>query len=221
MRKLSNLLEDVATLDGAIQAVRTLRSIKRCGTFYTAQPQNVAEHSYFTALFAMLLCRQCCYPLIWISFERDVIAAALFHDLGEAVTGDVRWQIKQSNSTLATLEDSVKNTMLDTLGMREMPQAVAHPDVALVVDAADMLEFVMTGLDELQLTGRLSLDFANGVEALNGLLLSLVARYGENHSPFGAPIVRYAYKMLATPIQPLQSQEIVQRCLKEAEPWLK
>ena len=63
-----------------------LRYVQRFSTCRISRTESVAEHSYYTALFAMFIARHIKHGL---AIELDVIQKALMHDIEEAVTGDI------------------------------------------------------------------------------------------------------------------------------------
>jgi len=80
-----------------------LRYVNRFSTCRILNPETVAEHSFFVAYYALLLARWCtaqisvhCLPLN----QEKLLARALFHDIDEAVTGDVPRPFKYSDDDL-------------------------------------------------------------------------------------------------------------------------
>ena len=70
-----------------MKKIRTGGKVKRWHTVTTIQQQTVAEHSWGVAM----ICRK-----LWPE-DKVLMEAALCHDLGEGLTGDVPWPVKQAN----------------------------------------------------------------------------------------------------------------------------
>lgn len=82
-----------------------LRYVRRFSTCRVAHPESVAEHSYFTALYTMLICRWLEQEQIletpWSLQEtRTAIESAILHDLEECVTGDLPRTFKHADQKL-------------------------------------------------------------------------------------------------------------------------
>lgn len=84
-----------------------LRYVKRWGTSRVMQPDTVAEHSYFCALYSLLIAK-------WIEYEHKdeyeirlgmLLTRALVHDLEEAISGDFPRPFKHSSPELKDLLD--------------------------------------------------------------------------------------------------------------------
>lgn len=76
-----------------------LRYVVRFSTCHKVHPENVAEHSYYVALYAMLIADWCdaipgqSVPMI---DHYTLMRKAILHDLEEAITGDVNRIFKYS-----------------------------------------------------------------------------------------------------------------------------
>lgn len=88
---------------------RRLRNIKRCNNFFVNHPEDVAQHSYYTAIIAFTLTGEYnklarehnknFHPLddenTWEYISREtVLLKSLFHDVEEAFTSDIPWNVK-------------------------------------------------------------------------------------------------------------------------------
>lgn len=91
---------------------RRLRSIKRCNTLPTVTSEDVAQHSYYVAVLAMVIGDEYntyvdehnlgFHPLDcenWMELVNMevLLRKALLHDTEEAITGDIPWNIKHMN----------------------------------------------------------------------------------------------------------------------------
>ena len=96
-----------------------LRYITRYSTSLVLHRENVAEHSYYVAFYAMVLCHW-----VYVNTELDndninlgrVLQKCLLHDLDESRTGDFQRPFKYSNKDL--------KAVLDTAAKHEFRQAV-------------------------------------------------------------------------------------------------
>ena len=89
----------MANTQGIFMNIRRLRHIKRCNNFPTLNPTDVAQHSYFTTMLAMLFVDE----LVENSEEKvpidkeTVLRKCLLHDFEEAFTSDIPYPVKHMN----------------------------------------------------------------------------------------------------------------------------
>ena len=95
------------------QAERLKCNTRHCVTS-TGRPESVAEHSWRTALMALLLAEE--FPQFDIN---KVVAMCLVHDLGEAVTGDIP-TFQKTQGDEAVEEKAVAELLL---GLAPAPRA--------------------------------------------------------------------------------------------------
>lgn len=79
-----------------------LRFIRRYNTALVLHSENVAEHSYYVAFYAMCLARYAERKGFIIDF-RDLMEKALIHDIDESRTGDFTRTFKHSRPKLREL----------------------------------------------------------------------------------------------------------------------
>lgn len=142
--------------------------------------QTVAEHSFHVAML--------CTELYQGKPSANLLKAALYHDLGESVTGDVpghiKWKQPKLTACLEALEEQfmVDNDILTIITSEE--------EIALKL--ADALELAFYCCDQLMLGNRGMADIYNRItEHINRIpchdtplwlpLLSIIERLGEKH----------------------------------------
>lgn len=105
---------------------------KRFHTADTLTEQNVAEHSFGVAWLVVLL-----YP----SARKEVILAALAHDLAEHIVGDVSSPTKRKYPALKAALDTVEGGLLKDIGL---DYEKGLTDIELkILKIADMLDGMM------------------------------------------------------------------------------
>lgn len=83
-----------------------LRYVNRYSTFKVTHYENIAEHSFYCAIYALAIAR-------WVDLEKpelkinleSVLCRALLHDIEEAATGDVPRHFKYSSEKLRKTMD--------------------------------------------------------------------------------------------------------------------
>jgi 5'-deoxynucleotidase len=74
-----------------------LRFIRRWSLMRNTVPENVAEHSFFVAVLTHALCT-IGHEVFHKEVETDrAVTLALFHDVGEVITGDIPTPVKHHN----------------------------------------------------------------------------------------------------------------------------
>ena len=121
--------------------VKRLTAVWRYSSIPVAVQENVAEHSFWVALYAVMIARK-------LGADRDVqgqvALEGLIHDLPECVTGDVVRPFKYSSQEFKQAVDLAEGDMVDTLpdAIREMladSDEVRSEYVKAIVKAADFL----------------------------------------------------------------------------------
>lgn len=136
-----------------------LKHIRRWGLMRNNEEENVAEHTFHVAMIAHALCviRNTYYG--GTVSEKDVLAAALYHEAGEVITGDLPTPIKYFNEDITqsykTIERHAENTLVDMLP-EEMKPVIApyvchevEDEVKHIVKAADKLSAYIKCIEEL------------------------------------------------------------------------
>ena len=105
-----------------------LRYVVRFSTCHKVHPENVAEHSYYVALYSMWLYDWVCANSEledYISLE-ELLRGALLHDLEEASTGDVNRLFKYSTPGLADAMHQAAREQFRTMLIKLFPSSDAR-----------------------------------------------------------------------------------------------
>lgn len=97
-----------------------LRYIQRFGTALVLHKENVAEHSYYVAMYAYFIGQWCQGHGVDIDLFQ-VLEASLFHDLEEARTGDFPRPFKYRRPDLKVLLDRAAETEFGTIIQEILP----------------------------------------------------------------------------------------------------
>ena len=139
--------------------ISRMRFIQRWSLMRNTAPENVQEHSHQTAVLAHALAviRNRCF-----GGQTDpgaVAAAALYHDAGEILTGDLPTPIKYHDAAIRRayqdVEAMAERTLLDMLPpeLREAYEpllTMPDPETARLVKAADKLSAYLKCVEELK-----------------------------------------------------------------------
>ena len=146
-----------------ILMTRKLMNIQRCPTSRKLRPEDVAQHSYYVALLAMLIADEL------NAFDENyniglVLQKALLHDMEETITGDIIWPVKHHSPALEEELDKVtdslvykefekfRNSNLDAYKL--LMFSAKQGREGQVVALADNLELVLYCFEELSLSNR-------------------------------------------------------------------
>ncbi len=141
-----------------------LKYIKRWGLMRNNMEENVAEHTFHVALIAHALCVIKNTYFGGSVSERDVLAAALYHEAGEVITGDLPTPIKYFDKDITRSYKKIERHAEDTLVSmlpEEMREAIgpyvrqdAGEDVKAIVKAADRLSAYIKCMEEVNAGNR-------------------------------------------------------------------
>lgn len=138
-----------------------LRYVRRFSRFPLIQPINVIEHCYLTAMlgggFAVQL------ETVGVVINRaQVVEFALWHDAGEAVTGDIPHDVKRHSDEFKSLADHAEEVALgNLLGKYGIdPRPDPNSLEACIVKVADCAELLCYTATERQL-GNYALNIAD------------------------------------------------------------
>lgn len=156
-----------------IHTTRDLMHVRRFTTVRGFQDESVAEHCYYTALYAMVIC-----DLERLEGRRvdvlDVLRRCLVHDLDEARVSDIPRPIKHANSkvrsTIHRISEQVYRELISPLpeSVRKEYMKLWREDSsyeAKVKRAADLLEALAWAVEE-QAMGNMRVRSLKIVESL-------------------------------------------------------
>jgi 5'-deoxynucleotidase YfbR-like HD superfamily hydrolase len=143
-----------------LSRVRNLDKVVRFSTMMRLKDENVAEHSYYTALCAMILGDMESKQGKKIDMEK-VMRGAILHDMEEAMTGDVIHSFKYGDPDLARKMKEVglefyKNMLKDLPDFSEKylhiwENSKDDTPEGEIIDAADKLEALIYSFEEYSL----------------------------------------------------------------------
>ena len=147
--------------NGFFAMMTRMRNIARWGLMRNSIQENLAEHSFDTAVTA--------HALALIGREHfgrqvdpgKVTAAALFHDAPEIITGDLPTPFKYNNPEICSAYKSIEHAAADSL-LRMLPEALRphyrllmtmeeqDPETYRYVKAADKISAYIKCVEELR-----------------------------------------------------------------------
>ena len=145
----------------SLETLRVTRlggSVVRYHTHPTQRSQTVAEHSFGVANLVMYLTEG--------AASRDLILAAMWHDVSEEATGDVPAPVKWNSPDLKRLLDEIEDQHRERHGLDT--ELTTHERV--ILKYADMSELVLWSLEEYMLGNRYARDLIDrGLDYLNSM----------------------------------------------------
>ncbi len=152
---------DLEVLDFLL-AIRSLMTVGRFSVYKCHIREDVAQHSYFTALYAMILADLEIRNGNQVDVER-LLRMALLHDAEEARTGDIHHPFKHQDTSFAGVLDARAMEWFENL-MGGLPEELAHEYVKIrkatadmentessIVKAADKIEALLWAYEEYSL----------------------------------------------------------------------
>ena len=142
-----------------------LQYIERWSLMRKTTSENVAEHSYHTALLAHLL-GNIAKHVFGRGVDPDKAAAyALFHDATEVITGDIPTPVKHHNPELLgnfrRIEQLAADRLLSTVPVElqdvyraMLSREAESPELAKLVKAADVLDAYLKCVQEMSAGNR-------------------------------------------------------------------
>lgn len=158
----SGLREALSEVLDFLLAIRSLMTVGRFSVYKCHIREDVAQHSYFTALYAMILADLEIRRGNKVNIE-NLLRMALLHDAEEASTGDIHHPFKHQDSCFTETIDARAMEWFEKL-MGGLPEELAHEYVKLrratsdmtktesnIVKAADKIEALLWAYEEYSL----------------------------------------------------------------------
>ncbi len=139
--------------------ISRMRYINRCGLMRNTRMENIQEHSHQVAVLAHALA---VIDNRFFGGQNDpgaVAVAALYHDAGEIITGDMPTPIKYHNPEIQAAYKQVERVAEERLLSMLPPElrgefqdiiSIADPDIHTFVKAADKLSAYLKCVEELK-----------------------------------------------------------------------
>jgi len=141
-----------------------LRWIDRCSNTPHIKTYSVAQHSFYTALYAMTFAYMENERLGYLAYNvPSIIQRAIIHDLEESVTGDILYPLWNRNPKFKEKLDSIRNECVDKEVFAELPDETKRfykllwetaKDSSLegiMISCMDKFEIVLYAMSELEL----------------------------------------------------------------------
>ncbi len=170
--------------------IRSLMTVGRFSVYKCHFREDVAQHSYFTALYAMILADLERGNGVRIDSER-LLRMALLHDAEEARTGDIHHPFKHQDSAFAETLDSrglewfgkllgglPEGLVSEYAGLRKAVSEIDSTE-AIIVKASDKIEALLWAYEEYLLGNvqvRKALIVEDILQKLDQIELSTVKR---------------------------------------------
>ena len=137
---------------------RRLKTIHRCNNFLKINKEDVAQHSYFTAILCMSIGDELNSKGFNVDMEL-LLRKALLHDTDEAITSDIPYNVKnfsmefkqEINTVLSKLAECAYK---DTGMMSKYNKICSEAKQGLegeILDIADMLELSIYCFEEIRM----------------------------------------------------------------------
>lgn len=139
-----NIFSFPATI-GMIRMIRNGNKVKRYHTVDTLVPETVGHHSANVAHIVLAISTDC---------RKELLVAALFHDVAEQYTGDVPATAKWASDKLAKALKEVE----ESYSMNYAEDLTAHE--RCILKQADMLDLCFKCVEEYQLGNKTILPLA-------------------------------------------------------------
>ena len=145
--------------DETLQIIRTSSYLKRYHTLPSHEHQTIAHHSWNVAALVQFM---------WPDCRKDLILAALYHDVPEALTGDIPAPFKWANPDISEILERAEKQFLEKYGLgTDLTDAEKR-----MLSIADTLELVLYCQEQVSMGNQIyALSMQRG-------LAHLVERYG-------------------------------------------
>jgi len=142
-----------------LRSCRVLANLQRCNQLNRTKPYSVAEHSYFCAVLALVLCDYENHinsgrkePESDLDTEK-VIVRSLLHDTPEILTGDILYPVKYFNERVRVNLEKMELELVDHSLFKDLEEAVVEDYKEHVICAKDKTPEgrMMTAIDKIEI----------------------------------------------------------------------
>jgi len=142
--------------------IRKASTVIRYSSIDHGRDQNIAEHSYYVILYALLIAKDCIKDGMEIDLQR-VLVDCVMHDVDECLSGDFVRSFKYANEEMHRMMDAMASTgckkLLVLLGCSELHENwVNAKDVKTlegqIVLLVDLLEVVAYCISRIKVGNR-------------------------------------------------------------------
>jgi len=126
-------------------AFRDLSYVPRWGILRSIRKQNVAEHSYYVALYA----DQLAALIQWEGDTAALLQYALLHDIDETITGDIPGPVKRAAFDKTKMWNKIRDTMarrFGTINVFRLNNPL--PEIKAIVAVADSIDEISYLIEE-------------------------------------------------------------------------
>ena len=104
------------------ERVQKLRWIDRCSNISHIKPYSVAQHSFYTALYAMTFSHMENERVGYQAYNiSEIIQRSIIHDLEESITGDILYSLWNRNPKFKEKLDSIREECVEEELFDELP----------------------------------------------------------------------------------------------------
>lgn len=132
--------------------ISRLDYVVRYNSIPTRNRETVSQHSYWVSMYAMLIHRMLkkAHPEL-PDVEHQILRAAIVHDIGECVTGDVVRTFKYATPEFKDAVDKAEMQMVDEYLPQQIKEIVADSEADLASTEGQYIKDVLKAADFLSL----------------------------------------------------------------------
>lgn len=127
-------------------ALRVLNQVPRWGCVPRIKESNVAQHSFWVAFYASIICD---YLEMSVTEKFACLDYAIRHDLPEAATGDILGPVKRSAVDADRMWSFIATTFKEWGVFQFLAGARNDDSIKRIVKAADLIDDVMVLSEEM------------------------------------------------------------------------
>lgn len=192
-----------------LRSCRVLANLQRCNQLNRTKPYSVAEHSYFCAILALVLCDYENH----INQEKKldtvkVIIRSLLHDAPEILTGDILYPVKYFNERVRANLEKMELDLVDNSLFKGLNEAVTENYKEHVICAKDRTPEgrMMTAIDKIEIMLFALEEFEMGNRAFTHIM-DTAMEILENNDCFGFQSVRELLDEVKAALRTVTSME--------------